>query len=64
MPYFVMSSSLQGVEVNYLKVDKQAFLVYKEVKHFKPYLLKSKIIGIVPYSAVRNVLIQKELGEK
>ena len=39
-------------------------MVYKSVKHYKPYLLKLKTKVIVPYAAIRNVLVQKELGEK
>ena len=34
------------------------------MKHFKPYLLKSITKVILPYATIRNVLIQKELGEK
>jgi hypothetical protein len=34
------------------------------VKHFRSYLLKSRTKVIVPYPAVRNLLVQKELGEK
>jgi hypothetical protein len=34
------------------------------VKHFRPYLLKSRTKVIVLYPAVRNLLVQKELGEK
>jgi hypothetical protein len=34
------------------------------VKHFQSYLLKSRTKVIVPYPAVRNLLVQKELGEK
>ena len=45
-------------------MDKQAFTIFKSVKHFRPYLLKSHTKVIVPYSAVRNLLVQKDLGEK
>ena len=38
--------------------------MFKAVKHFRPYLLKSKTKVIVPFSAIRNSLVQKELGEK
>jgi hypothetical protein len=34
------------------------------VKHFRSYLLKSKTKVVVPYPAVRNLSVQKELGEK
>ena len=59
-----MSSNLKGAELNYHKVDKQAFAVFKVVKHFHPYLLKSKTKVIVPFSAVINLPVQKDLGEK
>lgn len=38
-PISFMSASMQGSELNYLVIDKQAYEVYKVVKHFKPYLL-------------------------
>ena len=59
-----MSSNFKGVELNYHEVDKQAFAVFKAVKHFRPYLLKSKTKIIVPYSSVKNLLVQKDLCEK
>ena len=59
-----MSSNFKGVELNYHEVDKQAFTVFKAVKHFRPYLLKSKMKVIVPYPSIRNLLEQKDLGEK
>ena len=33
------------------------------MKHFCPYLLKSQTKIIVPYPAIRNFFVQKELGE-
>jgi hypothetical protein len=59
-----MSSSFKGTELNYPVVDRQAYTVFKAVKHFRSYLLKSRTKVIVPYPAVRNLLVQKELGEK
>ena len=64
VPISFMSSNFKGDELNYHEVDKQAFAVFKAVKHFHPYLLKSKTKIIVPYSSVRNLLVQKDLGEK
>jgi hypothetical protein len=49
--------------LKYHEVDKQVFPVFKVVKHFFPYLLKSQTKVIIPYMAVRNLVIQKELGE-
>jgi hypothetical protein len=59
-----MSYSFKGEELNYPTVDQQDFVVFKVVKHFRPYLLKSRTKVIVLYPAVRNLLVQKELGEK
>jgi hypothetical protein len=59
-----MTSSLQGVELDYPKVEKQSYAIFKAAKHFRPYLIKSKTKVIVPYPAVRNILVQKDLGEK
>eukprot|EP00253_Pinus_taeda_P015863 PITA_15863 len=63
-PISFYSSNLQGIEVNYSEVEKQAFVVYKVVKHYKPFLLKAHTKVIVPFSSVRKLLIQRELGEK
>jgi hypothetical protein len=63
-PVDFMSSGLQGEELNYPEVDKQAYVVFKVVKHFRPFLLKSKTKVIVPYPVVRNLLVQKDLAEK
>jgi len=59
-----MSLGLQGVEMNYTKVDKQAYVVFKAIKYFQPFLLKYETNVIVPYPTVRNLLIQKDLAEK
>ena len=64
VPISFMSSNLKGAELNYHEVDKQAFVVFKVVKHFRPYLLNSKSKVIVPFSAIRNLLVQKDLGEE
>ena len=55
-----MRIGLQGVELKYPTIDKQAFVVFKVVKHFRLYLLRSHTKIIVPHSAVRALLIQKE----
>ena len=55
-----MSIGLQGSELKYPTIDKQAFAVFKAVNHFHPYLLRSHTKIIVPHSVVRALLIQKE----
>ena len=64
IPIAFMSSIFKGAELNYLTIDQHAYVVSKEVKHFRSYLLKSRTKVIVPYPVVRNLLVQKELSEK
>jgi hypothetical protein len=64
VPIAFMRSAFKGAELNYPAVDRQAYVVFKAVKNFRSYLLKSRTKIIVPYPAVRNLLVQKELGEK
>lgn len=64
VPILVTSLAFTGVELNYPKVEKQAYVIFKAVKHFRPYFLKSKTNVIVPFLAVRNFLVQKDPGEK
>ena len=59
-----MSTGLQGAELRYPTIDKQAFAVFKVVKHFHPYLLRSHTKIIVPHTMVKALLIQKELGDR
>ena len=59
-----MSTGLQGAELNYLAIDKQAYAVFEEVKKFKPYILKNRTKVIVQHPSVRSLFIQKELGER
>eukprot|EP00253_Pinus_taeda_P017057 PITA_17057 len=63
-PISFYSSNLQGVKLNYSEVEKQAFVLYIAVKHYRPFLLKAHTKVIVPFPAVRQLLIQRELGEK
>ena len=50
--------------MKYPTIDKQAFPVFKVVKHFCPYLLRSHTKIIIPHSAVKALLIQKEPGDQ
>jgi hypothetical protein len=63
IPISFMGSSLQGAELNYPNIDKHAYVVFK-VKHVHLYLLKSHTKVIVPHPSVRNLLVQKDLGDK
>ena len=46
--------------MKYPAIDKQSFAVFKSIKHFRPYLLRSHTKIIVPHTVVRALLIQKE----
>ena len=59
-----MSYTFKGGEYNYFQIDKHSYTFYKSIKHFIPYLLKYRTRVIVPYTTIRNVLIQKELYAK
>lgn len=63
-PIAFFSSNLQGAELNYSYVEKQAYVVFKAIKYFRPFLLKTHTKIIVPFPTVRNLLVQKDVGEK
>jgi hypothetical protein len=64
IPIAFMNSSFKGEKLNYPAVYQQAYAVFKAVKHFWSYLLKSRTKVILPCPAMRNLLVKKELGEK
>jgi hypothetical protein len=59
-----MSTNLQGAELNYPTIEKQAYAVYKAVKHFRSYILKNHTKVIVPHPTVRSLFTQQEMGER
>ena len=52
-----MSMGLQGDELYYNAIDKQSFAVFKVVKNFRPYILRSHTKVIVPHPTIRYFLI-------
>jgi len=56
-PIEFFSSNLQGAELNYSDVEKQAYTIFKAIKYFIPFLLKAHTKVVVPFLAVRNLLI-------
>jgi hypothetical protein len=63
-PVSYMSTNLQGVELNYPTIDKQAYALYKAVKHFRSYILNNHTKITVPHPAVRSLFTQQEMGER
>jgi hypothetical protein len=59
-----MSTGLQGDELNYPLMEKQAFVVHEEIKQFRSYILKNHTKFIVPHLEVRSLFVKKELGER
>jgi len=57
------STGIQGYELKYPNIDKKSYVVYKPVKHFRPYILKSHVKVTVPHPTVRSLFVQKELRE-
>ena len=45
-------------------MDKQANAIFKEVKQFRPYILKNKTKVVVPHPTIRSLFVQKKLGER
>lgn len=63
-PISFFSFNLQVDELNYSDVEKQAYSVFKSIKHFRPFLLKTHTKVIEPFPTVRNILVQRDVGEK
>lgn len=63
-PISFMSIDLQRSKLNYLVIDKHAYVVYHAVKYFRPYLLKYHMIIFMPHPATRTLFVQQELGDK
>ena len=59
-----MSTDLQDVELKYPAINKQAFAVFKVVKHFLQYLLRSHAKIIVPHSVIKSLRVQKEPSDQ
>ena len=59
-PISFFSSNLQGVELNYSYIEKQAFAVFKAINHFRPFLLKTHTKIVVPFTTVRQLLLKRE----
>jgi hypothetical protein len=59
-PIAFMSKALQGSELNYKLMEKQAYALVKGLAHFRPYFWNAQIIAYVPHPMVKEILIQKD----
>ena len=66
-PISFMSTGLQGAELNYPAIDKQAYTVFKGVKQFRPYILKNRTkvrcpLFTAPESWYRDLVHYMQVG--
>ena len=57
-----MSVPLKKHELNYIQIEKYAFVVVKALKQFRYYSLYSHSIVYVPDTIVKSILTQQEVG--
>jgi hypothetical protein len=62
-PVSFMSTDIQGVELNYHAIDKQAYEYYNAVKHFISYILKNHTKFFVPHPVVRSLFTHQKMGK-
>jgi hypothetical protein len=55
-----MSKALQGAELDYKPMEKQAYALVKGLAYFKPYFWNSHVIAYVPHIMVKDILVQKD----
>lgn len=58
----LMIHALKSIEENYTLLEKHAFIVVKEVNNFKVYIFEQQVTMLIPYPAIKSILIQMELG--
>jgi len=58
-PISFMDASMQGPKLNYPTIEKQAYAVYKVLKHIRPYLLKNHCIVYIPHRQSTHCLYNK-----
>ena len=59
-PIIFMSRALQNSELKYAIMEKQAYALVKSLKHFRTYIGYSKVIGYVPYAAIKDIMSQQD----
>ena len=59
-PIAFMSRALQNSELKYTMMEKQAYAIFKSLKHFITYIGYSKIIGYVPHAVVKDIMSQQD----
>ena len=50
--------------MKYELLEKQAYALIKSLKAFRVYILQAKVIAYVPFSSVKDVLIQPDIDGK
>jgi hypothetical protein len=63
-PIAFFSKSLRDTEMRYDIMEKKAYIMVKELKDFRTYVLHSKVIPYVPTNSVKDILVQLESDGK
>jgi hypothetical protein len=59
-PISLFSKILRDAELKYDILEKKAYVMVKELKAFKAYILHPKVIAYVPTTTVKEILIQPD----
>ena len=58
-PISFMRTGLKAAELNYTTINKQAYVVFKAVKKFRPSIIKNRTKVSVSHPTVRTLFMQK-----
>ena len=59
-PIAFFSRAIRDVALKYNIIEKQALALVKALKDFRVYILHSHIVGYVPNTVVKDVLVQTD----
>lgn len=63
-PISFMHTNLHEAQLKYPTIEKQAYAIFKAIKHFRSYILKNHTKEIIFHPAVRSLFFRQEIGEK
>lgn len=59
-----MSFPFKDVEIRYISVKKYVYALVKAIRKFRHYILRSKVMAIVPVASLKTLFMQNEMGER
>lgn len=63
-PIAFMSFPFKDTELRYINIEKHAYSLVKSIQKFRHYILRSKVIAMVPDASVKTLLMQNEIGQR